>query len=113
MITLIMVGIVTVGSLLALFGFVGPLTRDIMVVLPFVVYAGCVSFVLLIAWKILQTILGASQNRGQQYRGQDEQPEKIKYRIVKKADKIAPKGIEKKQVKQLNESRKKSKKTKK
>jgi hypothetical protein len=65
---LIIIAIITGGSLIALFGFFGPLSRDILAVLPFIVFVGCVSFVLLIAGNALKLILsipGKNRNEGQ------------------------------------------------
>jgi len=60
---IIIVAILTGGSLIALFGFFGPLTRDILAILPFIVFVGCVSFILLIASNILKTILSVPSRR--------------------------------------------------
>jgi DMSO reductase anchor subunit len=62
---LIIVAIITGGSLLALFGFFGPLSKDVFAVLPFVIYVGCISFILLIAANILKMILSVPQRRRQ------------------------------------------------
>ena len=78
---LIIIAILTGGSLVALL-FVRSLTTDLLTVLPFVVFAGCVAFVLMIAGNILKTILSIpGRNR------QEEQQERVVYvepRKVKK-----------------------------
>jgi hypothetical protein len=101
---LIIVAIITGGSLIALFGFFGPLSRDAFAVLPFVVFVGCVSFVLMIAGNVLKMILSVPQSNRN-----EGQAERIEYVEVKRINGRASKISDGTQSKRLADGQRKRK----
>jgi hypothetical protein len=50
--------VLTGGSLLALFGFFGPLSRDLFAVVAFIAFAGGIAFIFMVVGHIIKTLFG-------------------------------------------------------
>ena len=98
---IIIVSILVGGGLLALFGFFGPLTADLLAVMPFVVFAGCVAFIFLIAGNILKTILSIP--------GRSERQGSVEYVEIREKNRGTSKITQGSRQKQVEDGRKKRK----